>query len=181
MYRRTFVILNSNADPWALLGVQRGTPVSQVKSAYHRLAKQYHPDVNPGGEKKFQAIKKAYEAVTQAQKIARGISPEKKEGAPSDILRGQVREVRRRRPKRDAYAACSDWRETLNRGPLSGTEAADYQRIQMRRKWEQGFDGGADRDTSIAWALAVTFLFVVPIGIRTMQPSGSPPCPLRAL
>ena len=34
-------------DAWRILGVERGAPKEEVRSAYLRLAKQLHPDINP--------------------------------------------------------------------------------------------------------------------------------------
>ena len=35
-------------DPYEVLGLQRGASKDEVKSAYRKLAKKYHPDLNPG-------------------------------------------------------------------------------------------------------------------------------------
>ena len=35
-------------DFYVILGVERSATVSQVKQAYKRLARRYHPDINPG-------------------------------------------------------------------------------------------------------------------------------------
>jgi hypothetical protein len=35
---------NESVDPYDVLGVPRGAPMGQVKKAYHKLAKLYHPD-----------------------------------------------------------------------------------------------------------------------------------------
>ena len=46
-------------DYYALLGVKKTAGDAELKSAYRKLAKQYHPDVNPGdaeAERKFKQI-----------------------------------------------------------------------------------------------------------------------------
>ena len=53
-------------NPYEILGVDPSSTEDQVKSAYRKLAKKYHPDVNkdPGAEEKFKEISQAYEDIT---------------------------------------------------------------------------------------------------------------------
>ncbi len=58
-------------DYYAVLGVERNASEKDIKKAYRRLARQYHPDVNPGdteAEEKFKQINEAYEVLSDAQK-----------------------------------------------------------------------------------------------------------------
>lgn len=50
-------------DHYSILSLDRDCTRDEIKSAYHRLAKQYHPDVNksPGASEKFRQISEAYE------------------------------------------------------------------------------------------------------------------------
>ena len=60
-------------DFYELLGVERGADGATIKSAYRRLAMQYHPDRNGGckdNEDKFKAISEAYEVLHDKQKRA---------------------------------------------------------------------------------------------------------------
>ena len=53
-------------DPYKILGVSPNASDEEIKQAYRRLAKQYHPDRNPGDEeaaKKMQLINAAYEQI----------------------------------------------------------------------------------------------------------------------
>ena len=53
-------------DPYKVLGVSPDASDEEIKKAYRRLAKQYHPDVNPGDEaaaRKMQQINAAYEQI----------------------------------------------------------------------------------------------------------------------
>ena len=58
-------------DYYEVLGVDRGADDSAIKSAYRKLAKKYHPDVNPGdkeAEKKFKEATEAYGILSDPQK-----------------------------------------------------------------------------------------------------------------
>ena len=56
-----------NTDFYGILGVSRNADSKEIKSAYRKLAKQYHPDANKGSGKdtteKFQEINRAYEVL----------------------------------------------------------------------------------------------------------------------
>lgn len=57
-------------DPYSVLGVSRNASDEEIKAAYRRLAKQYHPDRNPGNEeaaKKMNEINAAYDAIKNPQ------------------------------------------------------------------------------------------------------------------
>lgn len=59
------------ADLYSVLGVKRGASEKEVRSAYRKLARKYHPDVNPGdagAEAKFKEINSAYEVLKDADK-----------------------------------------------------------------------------------------------------------------
>jgi DnaJ-class molecular chaperone len=49
--------------PFQILGIPHGADLDTAKAAYRRLAKKYHPDVNPNGADEFRKIQGAYEAI----------------------------------------------------------------------------------------------------------------------
>ncbi len=58
-------------DPYTVLGVPRGASDDEIKSAYRRLAKKLHPDVNPGKravEQQFKEVTAAYDFLSDPQK-----------------------------------------------------------------------------------------------------------------
>ncbi|WP_147652364.1 DnaJ C-terminal domain-containing protein [Vulcaniibacterium gelatinicum] len=59
-------------DYYATLGVEPSAGEAEIKSAYRRLARKYHPDVSkePGAEEKFKAVNEAYEALRDPHKRA---------------------------------------------------------------------------------------------------------------
>ena len=58
-------------DYFHILGVDRNSSESEIKQAFRKLARQYHPDVNPGDKKaeaKFKEINEAYEVLSDRDK-----------------------------------------------------------------------------------------------------------------
>ncbi|HEV7372801.1 J domain-containing protein [Arenibaculum sp.] len=61
-------------DPYQVLGLGRSASADDVKQAYRRLAKQYHPDLNPGRgdiEQRFKEVSAAYNLLSDPEKRAR--------------------------------------------------------------------------------------------------------------
>ncbi len=61
----------TKTDYYELLGVPRKSSVKDIRAAYRKLARKYHPDLNPGdksAEEKFKQIQEAYEVLSDSKK-----------------------------------------------------------------------------------------------------------------
>ncbi|EXB67273.1 Chaperone protein DnaJ [Morus notabilis] len=65
-------VITASGDYYATLGVPKSASSKEIKAAYRRLARQYHPDVNkqPGATEKFKEISAAYEVLSDDNKRA---------------------------------------------------------------------------------------------------------------
>src|ERR671939_1558699 len=58
-------------DYYEVLGVSRGATEEQIKTAYRKLARKFHPDLNPGdkaAEERFKELQEAYDVLADAEK-----------------------------------------------------------------------------------------------------------------
>src|ERR1039458_7740196 len=55
-------------DYYKVLGVVSTATDKEITRAYRKLAKQYHPDANPGSEERFKEISAAYDVLGDAEK-----------------------------------------------------------------------------------------------------------------
>jgi DnaJ-class molecular chaperone len=126
-------------DLYADLGVARGAPADEVKKAYRKLARQYHPDVNPNdkkAEERFKQISFAYDVLSDDEKRKRydefGMA-----GLAAGFDAAQAREYQRwaqgarRSPHSEAFQGDVDLEDLLSglfggermaRGPAAGVD-----------------------------------------------------------
>lgn len=65
--------MNNKRDYYEVLGVEKSATEAEIKSAFRRLAKKYHPDLNkddPDAAEKFKEAQEAYEVLSDEQKRA---------------------------------------------------------------------------------------------------------------
>ncbi len=57
----------ADSNPWETLGIPQGASKAEIRRAYRRLARRYHPDLNPGDPDagaQFKRVQAAYEALS---------------------------------------------------------------------------------------------------------------------
>jgi curved DNA-binding protein CbpA len=91
-------VKTATADYYALLGIASDATAAQIKSAYRKLAKQYHPDVNNSSDaaEKFREITEAYDTLTDPDRRRRydrlhGPRTHTGTGTPGDTSNGSTR------------------------------------------------------------------------------------------
>jgi molecular chaperone DnaJ len=84
-------------DYYELLGVPRKAAQKEIRQAYRRLARKYHPDLNPGdkaSEEKFKQVQEAYDVLSDAKKRQMydqfGFDAERRGAAPPEEAGGDV-------------------------------------------------------------------------------------------
>jgi molecular chaperone DnaJ len=63
--------MTTSKDYYETLGVRRDASQEEIRKAYRRLARKYHPDLNPGdkaAEERFKAVQEAYDVLSDAKK-----------------------------------------------------------------------------------------------------------------
>lgn len=152
-------------DPYEILGVSRDATADEIKSAFRRLAREHHPDVNqgnPDAEERFKEIGQAYAVLSDPEKKARydqfGTADEipsgnfQNFGDFADIFQmffgnmagGQVR----RNMGRDGDDLRADVRLTLQEVITGVSKEISYRRqVKCSTCGGKGTEGGVDPET----------------------------------
>jgi DnaJ-class molecular chaperone len=84
-------------DYYKILGVERSASSAEIKSAYRKLARKHHPDVNPNNkeaEQRFKEVNEAYQVLSDPEKRKKydELGADWERGAPEDeVLRRYAR------------------------------------------------------------------------------------------
>lgn len=119
-------------DPYKILGVPRTADQAEIKSAYRKLAKKYHPDLNPGDadvERRFKDVSAAYDVLGDAAKRAK-------------YDRGEIDNGGRERPG----AGAGFWRNWNRRGSSESASAGADTSGGTRTRFNFGEEFDAESD-----------------------------------
>lgn len=104
-------------DPYEVLGISPGATADEVKAAYRRLAKKYHPDLNPGdalADERFHDVRAAFDSLRQVNALASLDNGGVVEGGGFSV----ALDPDERAAKYNADAAKREWRRSKRRTPM---------------------------------------------------------------
>jgi DnaJ-class molecular chaperone len=133
-------------DPYEILGVAKDASADDIRRAYRKLAKQHHPDLNPGNkaaEDKFKAVSSANDLLSDPEKRAR-------------FDRGEIDASGEPRPERAGYRSYADAPGFGGRyGAGGGADMGDIFADLFSQAQDRGNRQARGRD--VAYTLAVDF------------------------
>jgi curved DNA-binding protein len=135
---------------YEILGISAEATEEEIKRAFRQLARQYHPDLNPGNkvaEERFKELGEAYEVLSDRDKRVKydGFSQYwEQEGFESaaDMLGDRRNADQRERPN-DGFGQFPDFDEFVDQllGPRSQSRTVPVGDLRDRRGFEDSFEG----------------------------------------
>ena len=146
-------------DPYEALGLKPGASDKDIRSAYRKLAKKHHPDLNPGNkpaEERFKELSAANELLSDADKRAR-------------YDRGEIDGSGQERPQRPSWQGHAEGPQGTRYRPGGGGNGANVDEQDIGDIFAELFrrgEGGAQpnmrmRGGDLQYTLAVEFLDAV--------------------
>ncbi|WP_035485493.1 DnaJ C-terminal domain-containing protein [Geminicoccus roseus] len=134
-------------DPYQVLGVAKDAAPSDIRAAYRKLAKEFHPDLNPGSkaaEDRFKEVSAAYDLLNDPDKRAR-------------FDRGEIDATGAERPQQRSYRHYADAEQGGRYGSASGFEdlSGVFGDLFGRQRGNANFRA---RGRDAHYSLAVAFL-----------------------
>jgi curved DNA-binding protein len=166
-------------DYYEVLGVSRNASEDEIKTAYRKLARKFHPDLNPGdkaAEERFKELQEAYDVLSDAEKrrsydqYGENWRAARQGGVPPP---GRGRTRTRRGPQAGAQAGGFDFGD-VDIGGFGGAGGFDifeemFGRTRRGRRSNRGNDVEAELELSLEEAHRG--------GRRTLQLQVAEPCP----
>lgn len=133
-------------DPYDVLGVSRDADIREIKGAYRRLAKKFHPDVSqvPDGEERFREVNEAYQILADRIRRARY----DRTGRADFTSRGGGQNTRRTKGtgRKDGAE-----RETYSEQNTASEENSDFQEKRRKESSERDSRTGTSRSEEMGY------------------------------
>jgi DnaJ-class molecular chaperone len=139
--------------PYEVLGVKSDASADEIRKSYRKLAKQFHPDLNPGkpeAEERFKAVSAAYDLLSDPEKRAR-------------YDRGEIDESGAERPPRSYYRSYAEGAAGRKYQPEGEMDLGDLEDLfaafgSGRGGTRRGGEGFRARGADRQYTLTVNFV-----------------------
>jgi DnaJ-class molecular chaperone len=139
--------------PYEVLGVKPDASADEIRKTYRKLAKQFHPDLNPGkpeAEARFKSISAAYDLLSDPEKRARYDS-------------GEIDESGAERPQRAYYRSYAEGAAGRKYQPEGEMDLGDLEDLfaafgSSRGGWRRGGEGFTARGADRQYTLTIDFV-----------------------